>query len=156
MLAIVRLATMCAFIGSLSRPLRRKRGVGGGTLCLRGRGQFLGIWSHKSTKKIFIQPPRLQYGGAPPSPPLLPAKPWSFPQHHSDWMIDSPLMSLVLQTGQCERQHCGSLLRCLVASVQHDWNTFVYSFCTRCSFWTTRWHWILKRKLIVRDTCKIL
>lgn len=62
MLAIVRPATMCAFIGSLSRPA--KEGVGG-MVFVGGGGLFLGFWSQLSTRKVFIQSPQLWW--RPPS-----------------------------------------------------------------------------------------
>lgn len=69
MLAIVRPATMCAFIGSLSRPA--KEGVGG-MVFVGGGGLFLGFWSQLSTRKIFIQSPQPWCpppANLPPSPP---------------------------------------------------------------------------------------
>lgn len=97
MLAIVRPATMCAFIGSLSRPA--KEGVGG-MVFVGGGGLFLGFWSQLSTRKVFIQSPQLWWRPHPP-PQLTSLHP---PHLHCDWLIDSPPMSLVEQAGQGERQ----------------------------------------------------
>lgn len=73
MLAIVRPATMCAFIGSLSRPAKE----GGGMVFVGGGGLFLGFWSQLSTRKVFIQSPQLWWRPppprpAPPAPSILP------------------------------------------------------------------------------------
>lgn len=95
MLAIVRPATMCAFIGSLSRPA--KEGVGG-MVFVGGGGLFLGFWSQLSTRKVSVSSAMV---AASPHPQLTSLHP---PHLHSDWLIDSPPMSLVEQAGQGERQ----------------------------------------------------